>query len=614
MSSIIIPKYAASQHATRQACIIIVVVVLVAIRLCYGTGISLCRAEHANHSPLEVNWSDISLTELLVLNHKLQDCTECKKIRHKIFRQIYELIEADRERLNEVDTKTLLDSYKSVWRALHSDHHKAYVQLIHERLNRDDEIKAYTQGELEQIFSHSIPGLFNDQSRSQVYVRWVSSTEQWKQAPPQEVLQLINNLEQEIEAQDVLKRYVIERMAEDVVWLVGVSSLSSFHSMLDELDDEQLKYVRRAFLNAQSENGSEWIDISLHEFENVRQVVDRLRLNKQIMTKHFHDWIVHSKHWQDSSPYTLVLIMEGHEEAKCPPDDCIAKTLLLDHILSRIEYDSYAHDAKTTHNYARFVVYLALAMQQDARFSESRMLEDSLASILNASDLFPRNTSIDFESRNSLNNAWYKSYQLHACGGGPSWGEGTSEKTGWIAQMIHRGLISGEIEPRPTTLYLMGWHFQGQGQLDTWKAYLNQQITSTSAASGKSIPEATTSSLEIDTDSLPETSIHTSWLLGRAYAEEITPVDPDPLAGKRWLLQALDSAGSDAEIVMLLKLLALKYTVAGETGSAEALLDEWATKSGCGVPQAEIDCIRELVSGIDQNGPLSRFQIVPGMD
>lgn len=145
---------------------------------------------------------------------------------------------------------------------------------------------------------------------------------------------------------------------------------------------------------------------------------------------------------------------------------------------------------------------------------------------------------------------------MAGCGGGLSWGNGSSSDTDWIGEVVFEGLNRGLIQPYPATLYLMTWYFEGGGRLVDWTAWLDQRLA----------------------NRVQDTSESSTWLLlARAYAEELSTPGLDPTAGQEWFDLAKTQSSSLADQFWLSQLWALRLAVAGRYAEARVELNSLGT-------------------------------------
>lgn len=297
-----------------------------------------------------------------------------------------------------------------------------------------------------------------------------------------------------------------------------------------------------------------WPAISLRELERIRQAGGIVQIEKNERSRWLRDWVSKGTAWRDEEPYSLVLLLK--EMSVVDADFTKSRSLLVDHLLELADARDASLSGVIPYRFARFVVYLGLSLQGAPRYADEQERDDVLVRILNGID---NETAIHVNlpnhwrpSERAYRRLWYGSYQLHSCGGSPSWGEGDSPETGWIADGLHEALLDGRLRPRLSTLNLLSWHFAGIDELEQWKAELDGGIGQSAQGSEDRV----------------------SWLLGRAYAEEITSVTPDPLRGCRWIRQAIDETADQPSRQRLEALLAVKLVAGSRSKEANALLSE----------------------------------------
>ena len=123
---------------------------------------------------------------------------------------------------------------------------------------------------------------------------------------------------------------------------------------------------------------------------------------------------------------------------------------------------------------------------------------------------------------------------------------------------LREGLRDGSLEPRPNTLYLLSWYYRNQWHYhdrddapDAWKAYLDERIAGYEPGSKKRL----------------------QYLLGRAYAEELTDYEPAPQRGRYWIDQAFAEAESEQVRLGLAQIMFFQAMGVMRYAEAESLLD-----------------------------------------
>jgi len=127
----------------------------------------------------------------------------------------------------------------------------------------------------------------------------------------------------------------------------------------------------------------------------------------------------------------------------------------------------------------------------------------------------------------------------------PYWAREGTDAPGF-GRKLKEGLVVGELKPKAATLALLAWQMRSMGELDDWKLYLDDRITSAE----KPVERV-------------------DWLIGRAYAEEITEHECSPLGGQPWLRQALAESPDEATRLYVVTGIFLRYLSVGDgTGAA----------------------------------------------
>ncbi len=385
---------------------------------------------------------------------------------------------------------------------------------------------------------------------------------------------------------------VLEQMAGDSVFLVACVHEDLLPALLPMFDDAQRKQLRLVLVAGLGRDDVVLSRLSVGGFSGLEQVAGQLRVPAEAIASWRSAWVTSGAvasggassggatsggGWRSADPYLLTLVLGQMLEDEHLADWRTARSLVLDHVLAKAKNDPRWLEAALWKGYARFVITLSASLQMDERYAGDRSAYGAaMVSVLNAAPVWP---SYTFRGRPSpqhragvweYRHVWYDPFHQASCSGSLSWGQGLrNDGSQELAAWMQRQLGDGTLAPRPATLYLLAWHHQGAGTLDGWAKHCDRQVTANAAGSAARL----------------------GWLMGRAYAAELSGIDPaggasaiasggggSPIRGEPWLEQALSEAVDDTDRLHLVSLLALKRAVAGATDQATELVAAWRTR------------------------------------
>ncbi len=390
--------------------------------------------------------------------------------------------------------------------------------------------------------------------------KWLSTSGYVESATPDEMVLILHAINRKDSHTEQVVDQILKRLENDQEWYVESPSISLLQTLEPILHDNQRALMGRLLSDDLLDSEAVWANMSYVHLKQLQQIGSRLHVEKDRLFVWMRDWIEYGDGWKRESPWQLALVLHSLANNKSKVDTVRARMRIIDYVIEQAQNKSAWIDRATDGNYAIFIVSIACELRDDARYGDTDRTIQALAAILNASSVTDNILQYDLEQHGHniaypLQQLWYGNYQLHACNGSEAWGEGESLQTGWIAKLIHSGLVSGKIKPNHATLYLLSWHFEGIEESGAWKQFLDHKILVSEPGSADSC----------------------AWLIARAYASEISSIKPNPIAGNKWINQALENATVDEDRVQLIYQISLRYAAAQDLDRAVAFLEAWSS-------------------------------------
>ena len=430
-----------------------------------------------------------------------------------------------------------------------------------------------------------------DVRRADWLMQWVLTGDEWASLDLPDAERLLVELDDQsalVDTGPARSRAVSaigDRLRDDPAFLKQAVSSSFVGDLLPQLDDGQRIGFRRALAEGLAAHPEALGELSLARLTRLNQRAGMLRVPRESQAEWLRDWVLQGERWKVEGPYRLGLVLRdlesyGASEASGGVDMSVARAALIDHIRGRAAAEPGWLDAALRKGYARFVVNVAGSIQQAEGLDDRDRSIERLAPILNAAGVWsPHRVEVIGRRQPTAaayRSAWYGLYDLNSCGGSPGWGDdGAADHVG---ELIDDGLLRGKIEPRPATLYLLAWHARGNNELDAWSAFLDERIGASATGSQDRL----------------------SWLLGRAYAEQLTADEPSPSRGWPWLERALSEAASDEDRLRLVEVLVLQQATEGRFDEATALLNEWSPRLGGEEANAALLRLQDTIEAMHQ--------------
>ncbi len=136
---------------------------------------------------------------------------------------------------------------------------------------------------------------------------------------------------------------------------------------------------------------------------------------------------------------------------------------------------------------------------------------------------------------------------------------------------VRAELTDAEGNPRPIVAKILAIAYRNAGELKAWQTSLDEKIAATNG------------------------DAKARWLIARAFAESIIPSEPSPLRGRKWLEEAIKTAGSSSCRFAALQELALAYADVGRSDKALAVIDSAAGRFAGAKAAADLEALRQEV-------------------